>query len=54
MFEFENQKTKIGYLKLQRVTEDFSAKTELIVDDLLIKNIFASGHASPCTYWTYA
>lgn len=53
MLEFENQKTKIGYLKLQRVTEDFSAETELIVDDLL-KNIFASGHASPCTYWRYA
>lgn len=53
MFEFQNKKTEIGYLKLQRVSEDFSAETELIVVDLL-KNILASDHASPCTYWRYA
>lgn len=53
MFEFQNKKTEIGYLRLQRVSEDFSAETELIVVDLL-KNILGSDHASPCTYWRFA
>lgn len=53
MFEFQNKKPEIGYLKLQRVSKDFSAETELIVVDLL-KNILASDHTSPCTYWRYA